>query len=559
MIKVKGEVAMSYSKEVSREINAKVIRRLISMILIVVYVILFFRINQYKFGYYNFDMLFNDIENSYRNYRLTFDVMNVVHYTSNLVMMAIVCSVFLLVLSEVYWKNRKKMVYYIHMLVMNISVSLVVAHLIQYNLVWGVDIFKYKVFWVFMAYVVIGICIMIFDFIWIIKSKDDVYVSYKKINTLMVILNVAVILFIGLYFFLVLKEYNALFVYNNEQKKQGDNLVESVEYQMGNYSNKVGIYADGSIFIYGDLEELDDGKYKKVVYRIDEEGNYDEVLSYVDDLSFIPEMAYYDGYVYTYMYDEENEEHSCRLVRFCIDTGKEETIIICDDLIRYGIADNKLFYYLVYDWDKSVVVKYIDLDNVISRKEAVTYDTGIVADKLYSDYFIERILYNKKDIYTTRVEDNGHYRQFYKENIYNYSCNIEYDDGYDWDDEFKYEHSHVLFREEGKGEPKKVTTIETDVQRFNIFDEEIYYVKRVETGYELWKCSLIGGNKILIAEIPYDVVHTYNFEADIFCTGLIVGEQYAVCDFGEYIYRDYSVDERFIVDLETGELVEVEP
>ncbi len=332
--------------------------------------------------------------------------------------------------------------------------------------------------------------------------------------------------------------------YRKTMNNQGDALCEDVGYQMGNYTSRNCIYANGSIYIVGYEKKEGEPTGKFTLYKIDENGNHKAIYTTRAFSLTRACIGYYDGYLYINItiVDGDNKEH--RIIKISEEDNTEE-VFLSDDKCNYqfAIVDNMMYLYQgADDKEEPMDIMCVNLDE---GNELKIYDQNISRYYFYDNgLWIGRILYNQKNI-SYLCDDmccsNRWYsceRQFYGEYIYNYRHDSESDYFY-WDD--------MLYRSKCSNQEEK-EIIDKNVRKFNIFDENIYYVKAGKDGYELWCAELKNLDKYMISEFSYDE-HFPNYSAENYysCTGLYVGEEFIVCDFG----LD-DVEERIIVDLSDG-------
>lgn len=544
---------MDSTYEFSKKPYCVYIRRWVSGIFTILYILLYSRLKQFNLGKFDYSLFFNETDNTNKFYSLNFDVIAVVQNIAPFVECAIWGSIILFVMVEVCWKDKKKVGYFVHMLTMTLGATLAIAHLIQYLILWKIDITKMAIFFIIVIYIALCITMMIFDLVCYIVIKDEKKESHWRLNLCLFVVNILIVGIVALQFFNTFKEHNKLVAYKEDQERHGDELNKDVEYQMGNYANRYGFYGDGTIFIYGNLKDIGNGLYEKTVYKIDGEGNYEKVFSYVDKVRKLQNMAYYDGWVYTYEGNEGDNETICSMVRFSVDTGEKEVVFTSESRLGYGIVDNILYY---FDWktEQVVPVKCMDLDGDLSSDNSYVYDSGYLTESLGEDFFIGRILYNKAEDYTISSQE-VYFRQFYNEYTYNYFDVVYYYDEYDVLNNWKDYPDGLVFRENDNG---TLEPIAENVEIFNIFNDEMYYVKKAEEGYELWKCAMDGSDKTYIAFLDSIIKRTDGSGGDMYAIGLTLGEDYAVCDIGENI-RYYEAERRYIINLDTGEVQKVEP
>ena len=89
-------------------------------------------------------------------------------------------------------------------------------------------------------------------------------------------------------------------------------------------------------------------------------------------------------------------------------------------------------------------------------------------------------------------------------------------------------------------EPIQETEIDSYVWRYNIFDDEIFYIKGEDT-FEAWRCDSGGENKEMIGTLPYGKYDS--------CYNLYMAEEYMVVYIED---RETKIDSTFLMWLDDG-------
>ncbi len=390
---------------------------------------------------------------------------------------------------------------------------------------------------VFIILLVLGTVVTITGIVLLVKEEK---LSLKSNFTKMCVLGIMVgFVVMCLYPYIMIKkelgkEYDEILYYLEFVDSKKEDYDEEIGYQIGNYCKEDALYVEGKLYIRG----VENDSYASI-YTIDDVGNYELFWKCDERAVNISAMYYYDSYIYVAIYLLDDEELPYRFIRISMVDGEEELLLsesseILDAL--YGISGNRLYYY-IYSRDKveNKKVYYINLDGEISKENAVLYDDGV--DYSGFSYFDNKwvcgYIYNQRETRTARN------MQTYQGNAY-----------WLYYDYYGKEYFEILDK---KNNDHNVL-IDTDVEQYNIFDGQIYYIKKSDECYEIWRCDLAGENKTVIGTVsPKNMTYNNTIENEK-CIDLYLADGYMVIDFND---GNGTVDERYIKWLDDGSVKEI--
>lgn len=391
----------------------------------------------------------------------------------------------------------------------------------------------------FIMLLVLGAILTIGGIVVLAKEKQ---LSIKKPMCVVCLLGmIAGIIMIFSYPYMTMKKvhkdnYDEIMYYAGIIDARRDGYDETIEYQIGNYCGENALYVDETLYIRGTEKA-----YPARIYTIDNSGKYELFWEAQEKSWFASSIYYYKDYIYVGLW-VDSEETPYKMIRISMADGSEEVVLTeepgADDAL-YGIAGDKLYYFVYYDmYDEYYIednpeskrIYYIDLDGEISKENAVLYDDGVwftlVAEELWSEVWVNAYLYNQFNVVNKNVQvyqGDKYYLHFF-----NNDC------GY-------------LLKNSIDNE------VDYNVEQYNIFDDKIYYIKNFKDYYEVWSCNMDGENKTLIGTVTPKQTEYNNTENDG-CVGLYVADGYVVIDFDD---GEDSINERYIMQLDDGSVMEI--
>lgn len=308
-----------------------------------------------------------------------------------------------------------------------------------------------------------------------------------------------------------------------------DTVREEVGYQIGNYCNGTGVYAEGKLYFIGSEQYC--------IYSVDKDGNYEE---------FYRAGPLYDGLYYNngYLYakDIQFSEGRSYIIRISLSTREEEILYEGTDIFDFGVAESKL-YFAVDSTDGAASIYYIDLTKDNPGENVILYDTGVWRDVLNHNVFVARYLHNNE---TTAVEWSAHVR--YRDNT------VIYNDSIYRVDYFKYSGQKVNTPSDLQcqkfDDNLQEIVFDNNVVCINLFNETLYYVKEYNGNhYEVWCCDLQGNNKSLIGEVDVNSGG---------CESISVGEGFVYISFiSDYDAEPYIPAQGFVMNIEDGNVQQI--
>ena len=391
----------------------------------------------------------------------------------------------------------------------------------------------------FIILLVLGAILTIGGIVILAKEKQ---LSIKKPICVVCLLGMIVgMVIVFLYPYVSMKKankeyYEEVMYYVDIIDARRDGYDETIEYQIGNYCGGNALYVNETLYIRGTEKA-----YPARIYTLDNSGKYELFWEAHEKSWFASSIYYYKDYIYVGLW-VDNEETPYKLIRISMSDGSEEIVLTEEpgtDDVLYGIAGDKLYYFVYYDmYDEYYIednpeskrIYYIDLDGEISKDNAVLYDDGVwfslVAEEMWSEVWVNAYLYNQFDKVTKNV-------QAYKDDMY-----------------------FLLFDTSGCGYLRKNTNdnlVEYNVEQYNIFNDHMYFVKNFKDYFELWRCDMDGEDKTLIGTVTPKQTEYNNTENDG-CVGLYLAEDFAIIDFDDGVD---SINERYIMLLDDGSVMEI--
>lgn len=282
-------------------------------------------------------------------------------------------------------------------------------------------------------------------------------------------------------------------------KKHREGYSQDIAYQMGNVLSGL-TYHNGYIYDYS----------SKAIFKINQEGVKQTICS-APRGSFSGGIYYYDGYLYTRIFDKE-AEYSDTLIRVSTETGLLEELPIYKDIRFSGVADGKLYYALAPNENYETFIYYIDLNKPIKEDNAVLYDKLSGSISLAWDEWIKKYMYNYDKSSWFYGLNNDH--QFIDDTYYYLFDTYDHEENY-YNDPNSFSYNANCFLEICT--PEKIYALIEYVVDFNIFNNTIYYAQESKTGYDIYSCDKDGNNKTQIATIPMNFVEDdYAYDFDIY-------------------------------------------
>lgn len=328
-------------------------------------------------------------------------------------------------------------------------------------------------------------------------------------------------------FYMLEEEHNSVNEVRQLVESQPDGYDENIGYQISNYCHGEAVYGDGKLYInrYNNATKSDE------IWSIDEQGNL--TMLWNDPLqktNFPVGLYYYDEHLYVRAWEKGGV---AKLIRISVSDGSTEVLYECDsfmDIHDFGIKDDQLLLAWC-DEDFNIDVYSYPVNGPISKEDGTLYDTGI-----YNTYanqtFVNRYLYNNQSAFMLSFGSNEWPYASIEDSVYNI---IYYGGDTNYCGSLVKE--TLVYNAE---EPIQETSIDSFVWRYNIFDDEIFYIKGEDT-FEAWRCDPDGENKELIGTLPYDKYDS--------CYQLYMGEDYMVVYIED---RETKVDSAYLMWLDDG-------
>ena len=328
-------------------------------------------------------------------------------------------------------------------------------------------------------------------------------------------------------FYVLNEEHKSVNEVRQLVENQPDGYDENIGYQISNYCHGGGVYAEGTLYIHKYNSETGSSE----IWSIDEQGNLSMLWNNpLQKTNFSVGIYYYDEHLYARVKEKDGAK---KLIRISVSDGSTEVLYEYDnfmDIHSFGIKDDQ-FLLAWCDEDFNIDIYSYPVNGPISKEDGTLYDTGI-----YNTYtnqtFVNRYLYNNQSAFMLSFGSNEWPYASIEDSVYN----IVY---YGGDTNY----CGSLIKETlvyNAEEPIQETSIDSYVWRYNIFDDEIFYIKGEDT-FEAWRCDPDGENKELIGTLPYSKYDS--------CYNLYMAEEYMVVYIKD---RETKIDSAYLMWLDDG-------